>query len=90
MHAKMRQMCQQQFSRSRFFCNAPGFADSSYQDSFIPFSKDADLLISECNFYADQDGTSAGHMNSLEAGRIAKEAGAGELVFWFFPMIIDG
>lgn len=54
-------------------------ADSSYQDSFIPFSKDADLLISECNFYADQDGTSAGHMNSLEAGRIAKEAGAGEL-----------
>lgn len=55
-------------------------ADSSYQDSFIPFSKDADLLISECNFYADQDGTSAGHMNSLEAGRIAKEAGAGEQI----------
>ncbi|MCR6596010.1 MBL fold metallo-hydrolase [Bacillus halotolerans] len=60
-------------------------ADSSYQDSFIPFSENADLLISECNFYADQDGTSAGHMNSLEAGRIAEEAGAGGLLLTHLP-----
>ncbi|MED1124383.1 MBL fold metallo-hydrolase [Bacillus atrophaeus] len=60
-------------------------ADSSYQDSFIPFAKDADLLISECNFYADQDGKSVGHMNSLEAGRIAERAGAKELLLTHLP-----
>ncbi|AOU00448.1 MBL fold metallo-hydrolase [Bacillus velezensis] len=60
-------------------------ADSSYQDAFIPFAENADLLICECNFYADQDGTSAGHMNSLEAGRIAEEAGAGELILTHLP-----
>ncbi|KJD54249.1 hypothetical protein UZ38_28350, partial [Bacillus amyloliquefaciens] len=60
-------------------------ADSSFQEAFIPFSAGADLLISECNFYADQDGRSAGHMNSLEAGRIAAEAGAGHLLLTHLP-----
>lgn len=60
-------------------------ADSSFQKAFIPFSEGADLLISECNFYAGQDGGSAGHMNSLEAGRIAAEAGAGQLLLTHLP-----
>lgn len=60
-------------------------ADSSFQEAFIPFSEGADLLISECNFYAGQDGGSAGHMNSLEAGHIAAEAGAGHLLLTHLP-----
>ncbi|QBG55430.1 hypothetical protein D2M30_1099 [Bacillus amyloliquefaciens] len=60
-------------------------ADSSYQDAFIPFAENADLLICECNFYAHQDGAPAGHMNSTEAGRIAREAGAGELILTHLP-----
>ncbi|ASB90238.1 MBL fold metallo-hydrolase [Bacillus sonorensis] len=64
-------------------------ADSSFQTSFITFSEGADLLISECNFYADQDGTNAGHMNSLEAGRIAEESGAGRLLLTHLPHFGD-
>ncbi|WP_307893808.1 MBL fold metallo-hydrolase [Bacillus swezeyi] len=60
-------------------------ADSSFQEAFIPFSEGADLVISECNFYAGQDGAKAGHMNSLEAGRIAAEAGAGHLLLTHLP-----
>ncbi|WP_353856592.1 MBL fold metallo-hydrolase [Bacillus sp. Bos-x628] len=60
-------------------------ADSSYQDAFIPFAKDADLLIAESNFYAGQDGSSAGHMNSTEVGKIANEANVGELFITHLP-----
>jgi ribonuclease BN (tRNA processing enzyme) len=60
-------------------------ADSSYMEEFIPFSKDADLIICECNFYKNQDGTKAGHMNSLEAGNIAQKANAKELLLTHLP-----
>lgn len=60
-------------------------ADSSYQDAFIPFSKDADLLIAESNFYAGQDGSGAGHMNSTEVGKLASEANVGELIITHLP-----
>ncbi|MGG3803327.1 MBL fold metallo-hydrolase [Metabacillus fastidiosus] len=60
-------------------------ADSSYQQSFVEFSKDADLLISECNFYAHQDGTNAGHMNSLEVGELAKNANVKQVLLTHLP-----
>ncbi|OLP63736.1 hypothetical protein BACPU_29570 [Bacillus pumilus] len=60
-------------------------ADSSFQDAFISFSKDADLLIAESNFYAGQDGAKAGHMNSTEVGKIASEANVGELFITHLP-----
>jgi len=60
-------------------------ADSAYQSSFIPFAKGADLLLCECNFYAHMDGSIAGHMNSLEAGRLAQEASVGRLVLTHLP-----
>jgi ribonuclease BN (tRNA processing enzyme) len=60
-------------------------ADSSYIQSFIPFSKEADLLICECNFYAEQDGSSAGHMNSLDAAKIANEANVEEMLLTHLP-----
>ncbi|MDX8289491.1 MBL fold metallo-hydrolase [Metabacillus indicus] len=60
-------------------------ADSSYREEFVPFSKDADLLLCECNFYGDMDGSSAGHMNSLDAGRLAEHASVKELILTHLP-----
>ncbi|MFD3447283.1 MBL fold metallo-hydrolase [Microbacteriaceae bacterium 4G12] len=60
-------------------------ADSSYLPQFIPFANEADLFICECNMYADQNGSSAGHMNSIEAGTIAQEAKVGELLLTHLP-----
>ncbi len=72
----------------RFSANGETFvytADSSYQESFIEFAHDADLLVSECNFYADQDGAKAGHMNSHDAAAIAEKAGARLLLLSHLP-----
>ncbi|QFT88286.1 ribonuclease Z [Bacillus sp. THAF10] len=60
-------------------------ADSSYQESFISFTSGADLLISECNLYAHQDGTNPGHMNSHDAANIAEGAGVPQLLLTHLP-----
>lgn len=60
-------------------------ADSAYTEDFIPFAKDADLLIADCNLYAHQDGAAAGHMTSRECGIIAKEACVRELLLSHLP-----
>lgn len=60
-------------------------ADSSFKEEFIPFSQNANLLLCECNLYANQDGKSVGHMNSLDAGTIAKEAEVQELCLTHLP-----
>ncbi len=60
-------------------------ADSAYQDEWIKFSKDADLLLADTNFYADQDGQEAGHMTSREVGKIASEAKVKELILTHLP-----
>lgn len=60
-------------------------ADTSYQEDWIAFSKDADLLITDCNFYADQDGSGAGHMTSKEGAHIANEANVKELILSHLP-----
>ncbi|WP_284139469.1 MULTISPECIES: MBL fold metallo-hydrolase [unclassified Virgibacillus] len=60
-------------------------ADTSYQKEWIPFSKGADLLITDCNFYAEQDGSKAGHMNSKEGAMIAQASGVHELLLSHLP-----
>lgn len=60
-------------------------ADSSYQDEWIAFSDEADLLLTDCNFYADQDGSNAGHMNSHDAARIASKANVKQLILSHLP-----
>lgn len=60
-------------------------ADSSYLSDFIDFSSKADLFICECNLYADQDGSSMGHMTSSEAGTIAKEAQVQKMLLTHLP-----
>ncbi|UII56904.1 MBL fold metallo-hydrolase [Cytobacillus spongiae] len=60
-------------------------ADAAFKSDFIPFSKDADLLLCECNFYCHQDGRNAGHMNSYDAGILAQSANVKKLVLTHLP-----
>ncbi|MEN2767696.1 MBL fold metallo-hydrolase [Ornithinibacillus xuwenensis] len=60
-------------------------ADTSYLEEWIEFSKNADLLITDSNFYANQDGSAAGHMTSREGGTIAEAANVGELILSHLP-----
>lgn len=59
--------------------------DSSFKEEFIDFSRDADILLCECNFYGYQNGTAAGHMTSIEAGRLAESAKVKQLVLTHLP-----
>lgn len=60
-------------------------ADSSFTEEFIPFSSNADLLISDCNMYENQDGAKVGHMSSKDAATIANEANVKELLLSHLP-----
>ncbi|CAH2713544.1 hypothetical protein BACCIP111895_00680 [Neobacillus rhizosphaerae] len=60
-------------------------ADGSFKEELIEFSKEADILLCECNFYGHQNGKSAGHMNSIEAGRLAKIAVVKQLILTHLP-----
>ncbi|OIJ18393.1 hypothetical protein BKP45_12520 [Anaerobacillus alkalidiazotrophicus] len=60
-------------------------ADSSYKEEFISFTKDAHIFICETSFYADQNGEPYGHMNSIDAASIAKEAMAKKLILTHLP-----
>lgn len=64
-------------------------ADSSYTTDWIDFSKHADLLVTDCNYYQGQDGSGPGHMNSEEAGRIAQAADVKKLVLSHLPQFGD-
>lgn len=64
-------------------------ADTSYQDEWIDFAYQADVLITDCNFYADQDGSEAGHMNSKEGATIANQAQVKELILSHLPQFGD-
>lgn len=60
-------------------------ADTSFKEEMISFSDRADLLLCECNFYSDQDGRNAGHMNSTDAGTLAHEAKVKKLILTHLP-----
>ncbi|HLQ95516.1 MAG TPA: MBL fold metallo-hydrolase [Pseudogracilibacillus sp.] len=60
-------------------------ADSAYQSSWIPFSRDADLFIADCNFYKGQAGNEAGHMTSQEVGYLASEANVKNVLLSHLP-----
>ncbi len=60
-------------------------ADTAFKEEWADFAKEADLLITDCNFYADQDGAQAGHMTSEEGATIAAESNAGELLLSHLP-----
>lgn len=60
-------------------------ADSSFKEDFIQFSQGADVLLCECNFYGNQNGKPAGHMNSYDAGQMAQRAGVKQLILTHLP-----
>lgn len=60
-------------------------ADGSFKEEFIDFSKEADILLCECNFYGHQNGKSAGHMSSVEAGMLGARAGVKQLILTHLP-----
>lgn len=60
-------------------------ADSAYQQSWIDFAKGADLLLADCNFYANQTNETAGHMRSEDVAFIAQEANVNELILSHLP-----
>ncbi|BCB02954.1 MBL fold metallo-hydrolase [Bacillus sp. KH172YL63] len=64
-------------------------ADSAYREAFIPFGKDVDVLLCECNFYGGMDASNAGHMTSLEAGTLARITNAGKLILTHLPHFGD-
>lgn len=60
-------------------------ADTSYKPELNDFCRNADVLLCECNFYKDQDGKSAGHMTSYDAGNLAQTAGVRKLILTHLP-----
>ncbi|SFA81815.1 Ribonuclease BN, tRNA processing enzyme [Lentibacillus halodurans] len=64
-------------------------ADTAFKEAWYDFAKDADLLVTDCNFYADQDGSAAGHMTSKEGAMIADKANVDELILSHLPQYRD-
>ncbi|MEC5423673.1 MBL fold metallo-hydrolase [Virgibacillus sp. C22-A2] len=64
-------------------------ADTTYKEEWIDFASNADLLITDCNFYAAQDGSKAGHMTSKEGATIASRANVKDLVLSHLPQYGD-
>lgn len=60
-------------------------ADTSFKEEFVSFSKEADVLLSECNFYGHQDGTNAGHMTSYDVGELANKANVKQVIMTHLP-----
>ncbi|ANC75973.1 MBL fold metallo-hydrolase [Fictibacillus phosphorivorans] len=60
-------------------------ADTALIPELVPFSRYADLLIAECNFYKGMDGSGPGHMTSEDCGKLAHESEARELLLTHLP-----
>lgn len=60
-------------------------SDTSYFEELNDFFYGSDLLISECSFYEDMDGTKAGHLNSAQAGMLAEKAHVKKLLLTHLP-----
>ncbi|KGX84789.1 MBL fold metallo-hydrolase [Pontibacillus litoralis] len=60
-------------------------ADTSYREEYISFSEDADLLITDSNFYDGMDGSGPGHMTSTESAHIATSAHVKQLWLSHLP-----
>lgn len=59
-------------------------ADTRYFDELISFCKDADMLITDTNFYNDKEGTKW-HMTSDETGYLAKKANVKKVLISHLP-----
>jgi ribonuclease BN (tRNA processing enzyme) len=64
-------------------------SDTSYFEDLAGFFKGSDLLICECSFYSDMDGTKAGHLTSSQAGLLAEKARVRKLILTHLPHFGD-
>ncbi|MDM5317729.1 MBL fold metallo-hydrolase [Fictibacillus sp. b24] len=60
-------------------------ADTALIPELVPFSRNADLLIAECNFYKGMDGSGPGHMTSEDCGMLAQQSEARQLLLTHLP-----
>lgn len=64
-------------------------ADTAFKNEWIPFAKNADLLLSDTNLYDAQKDLDIGHMTSTEAATIANKANVGTLILSHLPQYGD-
>lgn len=60
-------------------------ADTALIPELTVFSRNADLLIAECNFYKGMDGSGPGHMTSEDCGKLAQQSEAHQLLLTHLP-----
>ena len=63
--------------------------DTAWDDSLVDFFTGVDLLLSESSLYNKFHGRVEGHLTAGEAGRLARKAGAGELILTHLPHFGD-
>ncbi|WP_054701259.1 MBL fold metallo-hydrolase [Secundilactobacillus odoratitofui] len=63
-------------------------ADSAYIPELVQFATNADLLITDTNFFDDKQGTKW-HMTAGESGRLAQTAKVGQLMLSHLPQTGD-
>ncbi|SDI69579.1 MBL fold metallo-hydrolase [Alteribacillus bidgolensis] len=64
-------------------------ADTGYMPELAEAAKGSQLMIAECSLYKGQDGAPAGHMNSVEAGGLARLAEVPALLLTHLPHFGD-
>lgn len=64
-------------------------ADASLDKGLIEFSKNADLLITECSLYEDADGSSSGHMNINDVIELINKSRAKKVILSHLPIYGD-
>lgn len=67
-------------------CSIVLTADTGWRDELVDFAHGADLLICEANLYEEHIGIAPGHMGGSEAGKLAKQSEAKQLVLTHLPL----
>lgn len=60
-------------------------ADTAWKEELIDFSREADLLVAESNLYEKYIGIVQGHMSGSQAGKLAEQARAKQLLLTHLP-----
>ncbi|KRL85616.1 beta-lactamase superfamily metal-dependent hydrolase [Lacticaseibacillus pantheris DSM 15945 = JCM 12539 = NBRC 106106] len=63
-------------------------SDTRYFGGLAPFSRGADLLLADTNFLADKPAP-RWHLTAPEAGKVAADAGVGQLVLTHLPQTVN-
>lgn len=61
-------------------------ADTEWHEPLIEFAQNTDLLISEANLQEEHIGLSPGHLGGSQAGKLARQANAKQLLLTHLPL----